>query len=114
MNTYKGVPIGDTDSFSAQHYPGLRSTLYQIRQQTIHEPLQETVEMLLSFVKEHWLDGRMLMERPGLAFQITSGALPICELESLFAASRNNIVFKTELETYIRETFQSIELQKGN
>jgi hypothetical protein len=109
MDTYKRVPIGDSDCFVAQSFPNLKNALFQIREQTKGEPLQETIEMVVSFVKEHWLDGKMLLAHPLLTAQLTSGALPISELERLFEASRNNTAFKTELEAYIRETLQAAE-----
>jgi hypothetical protein len=62
--------------------------------------------MLLSFVTEHRLDGKLANAYPQLAMQLTSHSIPIGELEDLFEASSNNPFFKKELEDHVRNALQ--------
>ena len=107
MSADQRVLVKDTDHFAVQNFPVLEASVLQLAEDLKNEPLQEVTDMVLSFVKEHRLNGKLATEHPQLAIQITSGALPLQELENLFEASKNNTHFKHELEEHIMRTLRA-------
>lgn len=107
MSAYQRVLVKDTDHFAVQNFPVLEASVFQLGEELKNEPLQEVIDMVLSFVEEHRLNGKLADEHLRLALRITSGALPLRELESLFEASKNNAQFKQESEEHITKTLEA-------
>lgn len=88
MSAYQRVLVKDADHFAVQNFPSLEASVLQLAEDLKNEPLEAVTDMILSFVKEHRLNGKLADEHPQLAVQITSGALPLQELENLLKPVR--------------------------
>lgn len=105
MANYQRFLVKDTDRFDPSHFPQLETSLEEIVVQLNREPAGPKAEMLLSFVKDHRIDSRHASEHPGLAAMISTKSLPLGNLEDLFESSKNNSLFKQDMEEFIRSYF---------
>ena len=96
--------IRDTDRFVPSEYPHLEENLQQAAAQLANWSAGPKTEMMLSFVKDHSISSQQVKDHPELAKFISSHALPLHEMEALFEASRQNLLFRKQLENYI-ETY---------
>lgn len=101
MLTNNKLPLGDNDHFLPSEYPELNASIQLLARQLENEPTIKG-DMLLSFVKDHCIASTQVKDFPRLAGLISTGPLPLKEMENLFAAGKKNPVFNQELEEYIR------------
>ena len=104
MVAYKIFSIADTDHFIPAKFPQVEASIQKLVERLSNEPAIK-IEMLLSFVKDHSIELIQVEEHPQLAALISTQSLPLGLMEALFDASRQNAVFKTELEAHIRHCF---------
>lgn len=102
--TYTSYKVGDNTDFDLSNYPSLSQEISKIKTDTENVSHSFKTEILISYAKDHCLKLEWLKENPEFSGLITSGALKIGNIESLFAAGRNNSMFVGQLESYIRET----------
>ena len=79
-------------------------TVRQIVEQLTHQPAAK-IEMVISFVKDHRIECKLVNDHPKLAALISTKSLPLQVIEDLFEAAKNNSVFKLELEQHIKSCF---------
>jgi protein-disulfide isomerase-like protein with CxxC motif len=105
--TYPKYLIKDTDQFNEWDFPKIIDDLDIIVAAMGDAPTSQDPEMLLSFARDHSLNGRSITDNPVLAQLITAKALPTGNLEALFASSSKNAAFQKQLEDYITSRFKS-------
>lgn len=102
--------LNDTESFVASRFPELEVSLRQIMEQLASVPAGPKSEMILSFVKDHSIRSQQVNDHPQLANLISSKTLPLQVMETLFESSRQNNLFRMQLEDYIKTYFISQRL----
>lgn len=107
---YQKFLIRETDRFDPTHFPQLQASLEKIVEQLNREPAGPKAEMLLSFVKDHSINSQFVLNHPKLATLISTKELPVGVMEELFESSRNNPLFKQDLEAYIRSGLATARL----
>jgi hypothetical protein len=104
MFIYQKFSIAHSDHFIPSEFPQLQASIQQVIEQLTTEPDIKT-EMVLSFVKDHRIDSKLVKDHPKLAGLISTKSLPLQGMEDLFEAASKNPVFKKELEEHIRNCF---------
>ena len=99
--------IKDFDEFDINKYPDLSEDLNQISNRTADLPHVFKAEILISFAKTHSLKTEWIMANPKFVALVTSGVLPIANMESLFEASSKHFFFQQQLEQYLTRRFQA-------
>jgi hypothetical protein len=101
MFLYQKFLIEETDRFDPSVFPQLEECLQQTVAQLAMTPDGPSTAMIVSFVKDHCMDSQQVKDYPQLAGQISSKALPLSILEHLFESSRQNPVYRKDLEAYV-------------
>lgn len=102
MSVYFKYIIKDSDHFIASEFLQLQKSLQKIITELPVGSTAHSTEMILSFVKDHSINSQQAKDYPELANMISSKSLPLQEMEALFEASRQNPLFRIQLEDYIR------------
>ena len=110
MFKYQKFLVGPADHFDPAFYPFLEEKISFAKKELETMPSVHRTEMLVSFLKEHWIKSEWVAANPGLAEMISSKVLPLADLEELFESCKNNTVFTTELETYLKEKFAVVPI----
>ena len=113
MLTYQKIRIGEADHFEEAKYPQVNANLKAIVLQLGDEALTPASAMLLSFVKNHSISSKSVVDHPALAGMISTKELPLSALEELFEASKQNPTFQKELENHI-ETYLNDSKNKSS
>lgn len=108
MLTHQSFSVTETNHFIPSRYPQLEVNLQEIVAQLAAEPECKT-DMLLSFVKNHCIESKHVMDHPQLARLISTGSLPLHMIEALFEAGKSSPPFKKELEEHIRGHFMGAD-----
>ena len=101
MFTYQSFLIKETDQFEPSVFPQLEESLQQTVAQLALTAGGPSTAMIVSFAKDHCMDVQQVKDFPHLAGQIVSKALPLTILEQLFESSRQNPVYRKDLEAYV-------------
>lgn len=101
MFAYQKFLITEMDRFNPSVFPQLGESLKQTVEQLALTPTGPSTAMIVSFVKDHCMASQQVKDYPKLADQISSKALPLTVLEQLFESSRQNPVYRKELEAYV-------------
>ena len=107
MFKYQKYLIKTSDRFDAAQYPGLDEKIALITKELDTVPDDFKIEMLLSFLKDHLIKTEWAAVNPILAEMISSGNLPLSDLENLFESSRKNPAYQDELTAYIKNQFSA-------
>jgi hypothetical protein len=102
---YNNYTIGLKDQFDPLNYPLVNDEIRIINEKSEVVPLHFKAEIIISFVKNHSLQNNWIAANPGLTELVTSHTLLTGSIESLFDSSRNNPVFRQDLEVYLKEKF---------
>lgn len=94
--------IQDSETFDIDNYPQILMDIRQIKKETSAISSLFKGELLVSFTKDHSLKAAFTAENPAFAKAITSGTLPLGNIEFLFKASLHNPVFKQQLQDYLK------------
>jgi hypothetical protein len=97
--------IRDEDQFVDSRFPELEESLTRIVEQLTSYSSEAKTEMILSFVKHHSISSQLVNDHPELATLISSKSLPLQVLEELFESSKQNSLFRKQLEDHIRKFF---------
>ena len=108
MLHYPKFLVKAEDEFDSFNYPQLEQELYQINEATIHVPQDLKAEILISFTKNHSLKHDWIAANPKFAALLSSGALPIGNITSLFEASSKNALFQKQFELYLQQSMNHI------
>ncbi|HEY0741087.1 MAG TPA: hypothetical protein VGD40_06470 [Chryseosolibacter sp.] len=95
--------IKQSDLFNADLYPEVIAELKELQRTSyqMNTPFKEQV--VISFLKNHSITSRWLESDREICKLMTSRAVAVSHLESLFNCSRNNQRFLEGLERYIKE-----------
>lgn len=94
--------IGEADIFSAALYPQVVDEVMNLKQRSLEMNTPSKEQVVISFLKSHSIATTWLESDREICKLMTSGALNIAHLESLFNSSRQNKTFLEDLETYIK------------
>lgn len=94
--------IGEADIFSAALYPQVVDEVMNLKQRSLEMNTPFKEQVVISFLKYHSITSTWLESDREICKLMTSGALKIAHLESLFNSSRQNKTFLEGLETYIK------------
>jgi hypothetical protein len=67
-------------------------------------------DMLISYTKKHSINLEWIDANPKFTELITSGDLPLSNIESLFEASAKNTSFQQQFEQFLRNCFEQNHL----
>jgi hypothetical protein len=109
MSTYQKFRISETDHFDETKYPQINTDLKTIVLQLGDAASTPGGAMLLSFVKDHRMNSKSVIDYPALASMISTKELPLSGLEELFEASKQNPTFQEELESHIQTYLNSFD-----
>jgi hypothetical protein len=104
MLHYSKFLVKAEDQFNSFNYPLLVQDLDQINEASVNVPHTLRAEILISFTKHHSLKNDWIAANPKFAALITSGALPIGNIASLFEASSKNSLFQKQLELFLQQS----------
>ena len=110
MAVYQKFLIRETDRFDPTYFPQLETCLEQVVTQLNREQAGPKADMVLSFVKDHYISSQQVIDHPKVASLISTKSLPLGTMEDLFESSRNNPLFKKALEQHIRSYFLAANL----
>lgn len=102
--------IGNLDQFASATFPQLEESLRQVVVLLATNPGGPKTEMILSFVKDHSIRSQQVKDYPVLAKLISTKTLPLHVMEELFESSKQNLLFRKQLEDYIRTYFAAKNL----
>ncbi|MDQ3845389.1 MAG: hypothetical protein M3342_15480 [Bacteroidota bacterium] len=87
MLTYTKYLIQESDQFDSTNYPHLVGELICINKALTMVPNAFQAEIIISYTKNHSLKLEWIKANPEFVQLVTSGALPISNIEALFEAS---------------------------
>lgn len=103
---YAKYLVKEVDLFDPYNFPSITDDLDVIEASLAQAPVLRAPEMLVSFARHHSMEADWVSANPVLAGQISSKALPLANLQALFAAAHNNPGFLLSLEQYILNRFR--------
>jgi hypothetical protein len=109
MRQYNKYLVKNTDQFDATSFPFIDDEIESVNRQINHLPSSFRNEIMISFLKDHFLQNDWTAANPVLANLVTSGSLFSGDIESLFDSSRENTAFTQHLERYLVEKFSGID-----
>jgi len=107
MEQHKVYSVKDADQFNAVDYSAVSDEVSTIVKQTMDMLPVFREDMIISYLKDHALKNSWIAANPSLATLVTSNNLATANIEALFEASRTNLVFRKQLEKFIKEMFQA-------
>ena len=110
MFKYQRYLIRPTDHFDPASYPFLEEKIPFLKVELDKIFSAHRTEMIISYFKEHYIKSEWEISNPGLVEMINSKALALSDFEELFESCKKNTVFTTELETYLIEQFDVVEV----
>jgi len=108
MKQYKKFLIGTTDQFDENNFSSVADEVRSINEKTNSSSQSFKVEILISFLKDHSLQDNWITINPELTDLITSGALFTGNIEALFESSKDNALFRKDLEKYLTREFTTV------
>lgn len=103
---YSRFLIKENDQFISFDFPQIEEDLDVLVASMAIQPSLLNTEKLLSFVKDRSMRSEWVEANPALADMFSSNALPVKNLEALFASSNRNPHFRNQLEEYITQKFK--------
>lgn len=103
---YSRFLIKENDQFLPYDFPQIEEDLDVLVASMAKLPSLQNTEMLLSFVKDQSMRSEWVEANPALAEMISTQALPVKNLQALFASSSRNLLFRIQLEEYITQKFK--------
>jgi hypothetical protein len=103
MFEYPRFLVKDTDQFHPHNFPMLEDDIAGINAGIAHLPSTYKQEMLISFMKYNSINNDWVTVNPLLADAISTGDLPLSNIESLFSCSKNNPVFRKQMSEYLEQ-----------
>jgi hypothetical protein len=99
----KVYAVAATDKFNAHDYPEIINELIGIKTELKNLPYYGSVEMVISFFKDHSIQRALANENPEVFNLVSRGMLSAHHIETLFASCRSNSTFLSDYENFIAE-----------
>jgi hypothetical protein len=109
MKQYKKYLIGANDLFDENNFSSVADEVRSINEKTNNSSQSLKVEILISFLKDHSLQDNWITINPELTDLITSGTLFTGNIEALFESSKENALFRKDLENYLLKEFTNAD-----
>lgn len=97
---FQSFHICDTDQRVPSDFLKWALSLHQVVVQLVNSFSALRAEMILCYIGNHGIQWQQVKD-PELAEHIRSKSLPVAVMEVLFAASKQNRLFRKQLEDYI-------------
>ena len=94
--------ISDTDRFQVENFPEVVKEITELSRRIGKIAGSDKAGMVISFLKDHCLNSKWLMNNRSLANVIISHGEEASHAESLFACCRGNKLFLEDLEAYVK------------
>jgi hypothetical protein len=107
MRHYPKYLIKTGDEFDSFNFPQITKDLNEINAVSVNLPCTLKAEILISYTKDHSLKNEWISANQEFAELVTTGALPIGNIVSLFEASSKNSFFQQQFEKFILESFNN-------
>lgn len=111
MIRYRKYAIKDTDRFDPDYFTKVQDETSVLMTAINNNPGPFTEMIILEYLKEGSIKQEWTDANPGLCNLLLEKSCNTSHLESLFASSKDNLLFTRELEDYIRK--QITELSAG-
>lgn len=105
MRQYNKYLVKNTDLFDPMCFPFIDEEIAGIKERIDHLPPTFKKEIMISFLKDHFLQNDWQTANPELSKVVTSGSIFTGAIESLFDSCRQNAIFREHLEIYLAEKF---------
>lgn len=99
---FHNYTIENTDRFAGEAYPEVVKEVAALTHHIGHISGRDKADMVISFLKDHCLASKWVLENRSLAQAITADTLEASHIESLFACCRANKLFLGDFEAYIK------------
>lgn len=107
MKQHQVYSINDTDRFIANNYSTITDEIAFIVKQTAGMLPVHKEDIIISYLKDHAILTAWIIANPMLAKLMTSNVLPTSSIEALFDASRTNLIFRDQFETFFKNMLQA-------
>ena len=104
MFIYPKFLIRNTDRFIPFNFPKIEASIIVLNEQLATETAAPRADMIISFARDHLIDSQHVKDYPRLADLISTRSLPLQLMEDLFESSKQNELFRKDLEDYIRSS----------
>ena len=98
--------ISADQQFNPDDFPSMKVELEALKKKLQEYPKQHSVDIIVSFAKEHSLKNEWFKSNEQLSNDIARQELKIKEIERLFNLSRTNNEFQNQLQDYLRSELQ--------
>lgn len=105
MFPYYNYHIKEADRFFPADFPSVTAELMLIRSGTRYAASDFKEDIIISFLKNHSFQRKWIDKNTYLTRLLNDGSFITTHLELLFNCSRNNKLFTSDLENYIRQSF---------
>ena len=112
MKQYNKYLVRSTDQFDPVNFSSVTDEIQLINEGTVSLPPFFKVEILISFLKDHFPENNWTKANPELTDLVTSGSLLKGNIESLFESCHSNPAFRQDLETYLKKEFEGANPQE--
>ena len=99
----KVYEVSTTDKFNAHDYPEIINELIGIKAVLKDLSYYGSVEMIISFFKDHSIQRALANENPDVFNLVSRGMLSAHHIEMLFVSCRSNRTFLSDYENFIVE-----------
>ncbi len=100
---YPRYLVSESDNFKADNFPKVIEEVEAISKLIETTISGFNIDMLISFLKDHYMDATWVKSYPQAAEMISTMASGLGNTEGLFKSSFGNRNFSSGLEDYIRE-----------
>lgn len=97
--------IEGSDRFDMKDFPAVKIELAVMQQELIYAPALNKADIIISFLKDHFIRKEWVLGNPALIKLMTAGFFPTVQVESLFQSCRHNKEFLHSYEAYIRSMY---------
>lgn len=101
MYHQKRFTIKTGEIFEPERFASVKEEIVLINERTEALPATFKANIIITFLKDHSLLNEWIKANPQLTKSVTGGELFTGAIEALFEASKGNILFQKQLETFL-------------
>lgn len=101
MYQHKQFTLKNNEIFEPGRFASIREEIILINERTASLPAAFKANIIVTFLKDHSLSNEWIKANPQLTRSVTGGSLFTGAAEALFEASKGNILFQKQLETFL-------------
>lgn len=101
MYQQKQFTVKGDETFQPVRFISVKEEIALINERTAGLPVTFKANIIITFLKDHSLLNEWIKANPLLTKAVTGGSLFTGAIEALFAASKGNVLFQKQLETFL-------------